>query len=134
MNGPERPDPLDATILIVDDDPANVLLLERILQREGYRDIASTGDPLEFLSLCAARNPDIVLIDLHMPVLDGIAVMERLAALSDSAPRPPVLVLTADVTPQARERAQDAGASGFLTKPVDPREVAQRVQELLLRG
>ena len=122
---------LDAKILIVDDEPANVRLLERILQREGFREVRSTTDPRQFLALYGARQTDILLLDLHMPGLDGYAVMEQLAGRIPPENFVPILVLTADITPEARQKALSAGAKDFLTKPVDPAEVVLRIKNLL---
>jgi putative two-component system response regulator len=123
--------PHDARILIVDDEPANVRLLERILQREGFRNIDATNDPRHFLALYASQEPDIVLLDLHMPGLDGFAVLEQLKGRIDPGNFVPIVVLTADVTPEARQRALRSGAKDFLTKPVDPTEVVLRIKNLL---
>ncbi|MEJ2502161.1 MAG: response regulator [Gemmatimonadota bacterium] len=122
---------LDSTILLVDDEPANVRLLERILQREGFRHIESTQDPREFLDLCDVLDPDILLLDLHMPGLDGFGVMERLAERFPDPEFVPILVLTADITHASRQRALRAGAKDFLTKPVEPTEVVLRIKNLL---
>ncbi len=122
---------LDARILIVDDEPANVRLLERILQREGFCDIESTTDPRQVLARYTGRQPDILLLDLHMPGLDGFAVMEQIEGRISTNDFVPILVLTADITPQARQRALSAGAKDFLTKPVDPAEVVLRIKNLL---
>ncbi|HSH45715.1 MAG TPA: response regulator, partial [Longimicrobiales bacterium] len=122
---------LDARIFIVDDEPANVRLLERILEREGFRNIESTQDPRRFLAFYTARKPDIILLDLHMPGLDGFAVMEQLKGRIPDDDFVPILVLTADITPEARKRALRSGAKDFLTKPVDPTEVVLRIRNLL---
>ncbi|MDX1675743.1 MAG: response regulator [Longimicrobiales bacterium] len=122
---------LESTIVIVDDEPANVRLLERILEREGFSSIESTTDPRQFLALYTAKKPDIVLLDLHMPGLDGFGVMEQLAGRIAPSEFVPILVLTADITPQARKKALSAGAKDFLTKPVDPTEVVLRIKNLL---
>lgn len=121
----------DARILIVDDEPANVRLLERILEREGYHDIESTNDPRHFLALFNATHPDLLLLDLHMPGMDGFQVLEQLRGRMSSGAFIPILVLTADITPQAKQRALSAGAKDFLTKPVDPTEVLLRIRNLL---
>ncbi|MFW6331119.1 MAG: HD-GYP domain-containing protein [Gemmatimonadota bacterium] len=121
----------ESKILIVDDEPANVRLLERILQREGFQEIDSTTDPRQFLARFTARRPDIVLLDLHMPGLDGFDVMEQLQARIPEHDFVPILVLTADITPEARQRALSAGAKDCLTKPVDPTEVILRIRNLL---
>lgn len=121
----------DATILIVDDEPANVRLLERILQREGFRSIESTTDPRRCLAMYSALRPDILLLDLHMPGVDGFDVMERLQNRIPKGDFVPIVVLTADITPESRKRALVAGARDFLTKPVDPTEVVLRIRNLL---
>lgn len=121
----------DARVLVVDDQPANVLLLERILQREGFRHIRTTTDPREVLPLFAAFDPDILLLDLHMPHVDGFEVMRRLEAELGKDVFLPTVVLTADASTDARDVALRAGAHDFLTKPLDPTEVALRVRNLL---
>ena len=122
---------LDSRILLVDDEPANVRLLERVLQREGFRAIRTTTSPREFLSFFDEETPDILLLDLHMPGLDGFDVMDELADRIGPADFLPILILSADITPEARRRALSAGAKDFLTKPVDPVEVALRIKNLL---
>lgn len=121
----------DARILIVDDEPANVRLLERILERDGFTEIESTNDPRHFLAIFGNKRPDMVLLDLHMPVLDGFAVLDQLRGRIGQNDFVPILVLTADITPQAKQRALSAGAHDFLTKPVDPTEVMLRIRNLL---
>jgi putative two-component system response regulator len=121
----------DATILIIDDEPANVRLLERVLQREGFRSIESTHDPRQSLAMYTALRPDILLLDLHMPAMDGFAVMEQLKGRIPKDDFVPIVVLTADITAESRKRALSAGARDFLTKPVDPTEVVLRITNLL---
>jgi putative two-component system response regulator len=121
----------EAKILIVDDEPANVRLLERILQRDGFTNIDSTNDPRHFLALYNSKRPDLLLLDLHMPGMDGFAVMEQLSGRIGANDFVPIVVLTADITPQAKERALSAGAHDFLTKPVDPTEVLLRIRNHL---
>lgn len=128
--GPPR-GPHAARILIVDDQQANVRLLESILGQAGYTDLVSTTDAREAERLFEAAPPDLVLLDLHMPHLDGIALLQRLRARMPADGYLPVLVLTADLTRQARERALGLGASDFLTKPFDPIEVLLRIENFL---
>jgi putative two-component system response regulator len=118
-------------ILVVDDQESNVLLLVRILRNAGYEDVASTTDPRAVPDLFSSFRPDIVLLDLHMPHLDGHQVMALLDPLIPHDAFLPVLVLTADVGPAARERSLSQGAKDFLTKPFDPTEVVLRVRNLL---
>src|ERR671932_2217840 len=100
----------DARILIVDDEPVNVRLLERMLQQAGYRRVQSTTDPREVLTCYAAFQPDLVLLDLLMPHLDGFAVIEHLGQHLPEGDFLPILVLTADITTTAKERALSLGA------------------------
>src|SRR3989337_3017208 len=87
-----------ARIVIVDDEPANVRLLERILQHAGYTDLTSTTAPRDALALCKETEPDLILLDLHMPHVDGFAVMAELRPLLVDANYLAILVLTADST------------------------------------
>ena len=118
-------------ILIVDDQPANVELLEAILDGAGYKDVLGTTDPREVIRLHHEFEPDLILLDLMMPHMDGFAVMSQLAARIPAGEYLPVLVLTADITPEARARALSAGAKDFVTKPLDHLEVLLRIRNLL---
>ena len=119
-----------ARILIVDDEPANVRLLERVLEKLGYDNARGVTDSREVADLITAFDPDLILLDLHMPHLDGYQVLEHLRERKSSEYLP-VLAVTADVNPETRVRALAAGANDFLTKPVEPSEVGLRVRHLL---
>lgn len=120
-----------ASILIVDDTAENLTLLERILTNAGATRLRSFTNPIEAVAACQTERPDLVLLDLHMPQLDALGVMARLHAdLPDSAFLP-VIVLTADITNDARQRVLAAGAKDFLTKPFDVTEVLLRVRNML---
>jgi putative two-component system response regulator len=121
----------DAKILIVDDERVNVVLLERILAQAGYRNVKGVVDPTEALRLYDQFEPDLVLLDLHMPTLDGFAVMKLLEDRIPSDAFLPILVLTADVQPEVKQRALAAGAKDFVSKPFDRTEVLLRIQNLL---
>jgi CheY-like chemotaxis protein len=120
-----------ARALIVDDEPSNVRLLERILELNGAPAIRSTTDSRETLSIVLEFEPDIVLLDLHMPHLDGFAVMELLKSAVPADSYMPILVLTADITAETKRRAFMAGAKDFVTKPLDHSEVVLRMKNLL---
>src|SRR6266849_2345486 len=120
-----------AKILIVDDQDSNVRLLERLLQQSGYTTLESSTDPRLVLPLFSAFQPDLILLDLMMPHLDGFGVMRELAGHIAPDDYLPILVLTADVTPEAKQRALAAGAKDFLTKPFDATEVVLRIENLL---
>jgi two-component system NtrC family sensor kinase len=122
---------LEAKILIVDDEPANVLLLERMLGAAGYRNVFSTTDSRTVLDLYRSHGPDLILLDLLMPHVDGLGVLRQLKTEIPADAYLPVLVLTADVTAEAKLRALDAGAHDFLTKPFQHVEVLLRIRNLL---
>jgi putative two-component system response regulator len=120
----------EARILIVDDEARNVELLRRLLGRAGFSRIDSTTDPREAAALFAAQNPDLILLDLHMPHMDGLAVMDRLHQLADASYLP-ILMLTGDLAPEARREALSRGAKDFVNKPFHSDEVVLRIRTLL---
>lgn len=122
---------LAARILIVDDQSANLRLLETLLEREGFSNVVSTTEAEQALDLYAAFDPDLVLLDLMMPGLSGYAVLEQFERQRAADEYRPVLVLTADATRAALRRALSLGAKDFLTKPFDPIEAMLRVWNLL---
>src|SRR6267143_621996 len=124
-------DLFSARILIVDDEPANVRLLERIVREAGWTDARSTTDSREAAALHAEFRSDLVLLDLMMPYLDGVAVMKQLRSTVADAEFLPIVILTADATADAKRRALDAGETDFLTKPFDHMEIVLRIKNLL---
>lgn len=120
-----------ARILIVDDQEANVRLLERILQHAGYTNLQSTTSARQVLPLYNNTPPDLILLDLRMPHLDGFGVMRQLEPQILPGTYLPILVLTADITAEAKQQALGNGAKDFLTKPFDPTEVLLRIRNLL---
>jgi putative two-component system response regulator len=120
---------LEGRILVVDDEDANIRLMERVLMREGFRRVRTTTDAREVSNLLAEEPADVIALDLMMPDVDGFEVMQMLRTSDD--PLVPVLVLTADATLQTKRRALESGASDFLTKPLDPFEVTLRIKNLL---
>jgi putative two-component system response regulator len=122
--------PRYASILIVDDQASNVRLLEQILRREDYVDLRSTTDSGEVIELCRQRMPDLILLDLHMPGVDGVELMQRLRAIS-GVDFPQILVLTGDASTEAKARALSSGARDFLAKPFEISEVILRIHNLI---
>jgi signal transduction histidine kinase len=118
-------------IVVVDDQEANTTLLERMLRRAGYEDVRCTNDPAWALSNCVDLHPDLILLDLHMPELDGFAVLGELKRLIPADDYVPILVLTADDDLETKQRALSLGAKDFLTKPFDRLEVLLRIKNLL---
>ena len=121
-------DILKASLLIVDDQKANVSLLEQILRGAGYVSIASTRDPHEVCELHRKNRYDLILLDLQMPGMDGFQVMEGLKEI-ETGSYLPVLVITAQ--PDHKLRALKAGAKDFVSKPFDLAEVLIRVYNML---
>ena len=119
---------LNATILIVDDQEANVMLLEQMLRNEGYRHITTTQDPRAVCRLHEEQRFDLILLDLQMPEMDGFEVMEALKGIEQGS-YVPVLVITAQ--PAHKLRALKAGAKDFVSKPFDFVEVQTRIRNLL---
>lgn len=120
-----------ARILIIDDEEANVILLRRVLARAGYDDVRGITDPRSVATLVAEFEPNLLLLDLAMPHLDGFAVMELLRGSIPEHAQPSILVLTADVTPETKRRALSTGAKDFITKPFDVEEVVLRIGNVL---
>jgi putative two-component system response regulator len=121
----------NARIMIVDDQEPNIRLLTQILGRHGYGNIAGYTAASRALEAFGEQEPDLVLLDLHMPDHDGFDVLAKIRSRAPAIHGLPVLVLTADVTSEAKLTALDRGASDFLTKPFDPAEVLLRIRNLL---
>jgi PAS domain S-box-containing protein len=121
-------DILNANILIVDDQEANVMLLEQMLREAGYGCITSTMDPHTVSALHRDNHYDLILLDLQMPVMDGFEVMEELQKIEIDG-YVPILVLTAQ--PGHKLRALASGAKDFVAKPFDLIEVKTRIHNML---
>jgi PleD family two-component response regulator len=118
-------------ILIIDDERITVVMLEHLLRRSGYSRLLGLTDSRRALEICATFNPDLILLDLMMPDTDGFAVLEMLRSSDASESFLPIVVLTADVSEEAKERALEAGATDFLVKPVSRTEALLRIRNLL---
>src|SRR5438477_6906226 len=119
---------LNASVLIVDDQQANVSLLEQVLGDAGYTRVASTMDPHEVCALHRRNRYDLILLDLQMPGMDGFEVMEALKT-NEADGYLPVLVITAQ--PGHKLRALQSGARDFVSKPFDLVEVRTRIRNML---
>lgn len=132
LHGTDRRARLRAcTLLLVDDEEANLDLLEAVLESDGFTRTVRTTDAREVPALMARHAPDLVLLDLHMPHRHGLDVLADLRAATPADDYRPVLVLTADATWEAKEQALARGARDFVTKPFDATEVLLRVENLL---
>lgn len=121
-------DILGARILIVDDQEANVALLEQLLEGAGYKHVSSTMDPLQVCALHRKHQFDLILLDLQLPGMDGFQVMEALKTNQDD-PYLSVIVLTAQ--PGHKIQALQVGAKDFISKPFDLLEVKTRIRNVL---
>ena len=119
-----------ARIFIVDDEPANLKLLDKMLGSQGYNQLVLIQDPREVLERYREQRPELILLDINMPHLDGFAVMEQLKALADPL-LPPIVVLTAQHGRETMLKALATGARDFVGKPFDRVELLMRVRNLL---
>ena len=121
----------EARILVVDDQESNVQLLERLLRLKGYQRIESITDSRQTVERFVATRPDLVLLDLRMPHMSGLEVLEELQPIIGAEEYLPILILTADTAPETRQTALSMGAKDFLNKPFDAVEVLLRIRNLL---
>jgi putative two-component system response regulator len=121
----------DSRILVVDDNPVNLLFLQKLLKKAGYENVEATTRPEDAEQMALLGKPDLAIIDLHMPGMDGYELLARLRAQKIHTGYLPILVFTADVGGDARRRALELGATDFLTKPGDPSEITLRVRNFL---
>lgn len=119
-----------AIIFVIDDEPANLKLLDKMLGSQGYQQCVLIQDPRHVLPHYLQQRPDLILLDINMPHLDGYQVMEQLTALADPL-LPPIIILTAQHTQDYLVRALAAGARDFVTKPFYRDELLMRVRNLL---
>lgn len=121
----------ESNIVVVDDEPSNVALLERILEWGGFRRVTGFGDPSVALQTCLAQPPDLIILDLHMPRMDGFKLITSFRLAMERSEYFPIVVYTADISNETRMRALELGASDFLTKPGEATEIMLRVRNLL---
>jgi two-component system sensor histidine kinase/response regulator len=121
----------NSRILIVDDQEPNVLLIKRILERNGYRQFRTITDSTTVIEEFKTYQPDLLLLDLMMPKVDGYSVLTQIRECIRGDAYLPILVITADVSREAKQKALALGAKDFLTKPIDATEAALRIYNLL---
>ncbi len=121
---------MEMTVVIVDDTPENISLLERLVRRAGDHKVRGFTDPAEALKWCEVAEPDLVFVDYIMPTIDGVEFLRsfRAAAGHDDVP---VVMITASEEAEVRRAALDAGATEFLTRPVQPTELVARTRNML---
>jgi DNA-binding response OmpR family regulator len=118
-------------ILVIDDDPANLNLFETILRDDGYSNVLQISDSREAVSQFSYHEPDLVMLDWRMPHDGGYEVLQSLRYLIPAEAFTPIMVLTADTSPETRRQALTAGATDFLCKPFDVVELTLRLETLL---
>ncbi|HEX5804227.1 MAG TPA: HD domain-containing phosphohydrolase [Azospira sp.] len=121
---------LAAPILVVDDNEANILLLENLLRQRGYRNVHATGDPFRVVPLHREQQFALILLDMQMPGMDGLGVMRQLRAEMPGEYLP-VLVITAQTDGETRLKALELGARDYVTKPFVVTELAHRIRNLM---
>jgi putative two-component system response regulator len=117
-------------ILAVDDDEANLSLLKQVLEHAGYTELLTLSDSTSVESAMERFDPDLLILDLHMPIMDGFELLKKVRANARRDDMP-ILVFTADATSPTKYEALDLGASDFLTKPGDIQEILLRVKNFL---
>lgn len=125
----------NAKILIVDDLQANIDVLQQLLEMQGYTYIETTTESTSVMDIVKGYEPDLILLDLTMPNLNGFDIMRLLKSHQEKSLNPEyyrsILVLTADISPETKLKALSEGAKDFLSKPFDLIEVSLRVKNLL---
>ena len=122
--------PAAALIMLIDDEPINIKVARRYLQEAGYRDFIAVTDSTIAMDEILAHRPDVIVLDVMMPRINGIDLLTSIRSSPHTA-HIPVLILTANCERETRLRALDAGATDFLEKPVDPAELLPRVRNSL---
>ncbi len=121
----------EARILAVDDQVQNVNIIDRLLRRAGFERVVTTTHPQQARPLFEEHRPDLVLLDLHMPDLDGFGVLDQLAPLLPADGYLPIVFITADADTHLKKRALSMGAKDFVNKPFDATEIVLRIRNLL---
>lgn len=121
----------NAKSLVIDDNKENINVVRRLLEGTGCCSVEGVSDPMKSVEAYRRYRPDVVLLDLHMPILDGYEVLGLLKSAGALRDCVPILVCTADESAQARQRALDLGASDFITKPFDATELVLRIRNFL---
>src|ERR1700678_2551 len=121
----------DDRILIIDDDQSTLSLLQLILEKAGLKSVRCVEDPRLAVHAFTEFNPDLVMLDLAMPQIDGFGVLETLRKNMDPDDFRPVIIVTGESAPEAKERALSSGANDYVDKPFVAKEIYLRVNNLL---
>ena len=125
-------DQTTARLVLIDDEAHSTRLMEAILKQAGYRNITASNDPRQAVELYRAVKPDLLVLDMRMPHMDGMEVMRQLVPVVPSDDYFPILIVTGELDAPTKHKALAEGAKDFLTKPVDAVEVVLRIKNQLL--
>lgn len=120
-----------AKIMVIDDEPLNIKVVRKFLELDGYRNFITTTDSTSALELFMNENPDIILLDIMMPSVSGLDILEKIRSDRDRR-HIPIVILTASNDHETKKNALDMGATDFLAKPVDPSDLIPRVRNALI--
>ena len=120
-----------AKIAMVDDEPINIKVVRKHLQTAGYQNFVTTTDSTTAFDLIRQEMPDVILLDVMMPKVNGIEILRAIRA-DNRLRHIPVIILTASTDAQTKLHALDAGATDFLAKPVDPNDLVPRIRNALI--
>jgi two-component system cell cycle response regulator DivK len=119
-------------VLIVEDNDKNMKLARDVLQYHGFATVeATTGE--DGVALARARRPAVILMDIQLPGIDGVAALERIRQDSETSSIP-IIAMTASVMKEDRERFDKAGFDGFITKPIDVKKFPDQVRDIMNKG
>ncbi|NNM27267.1 MAG: response regulator [Phycisphaerales bacterium] len=122
---------VDATVMIVDDEPVNIKVIRKYLQAAGYTNFVTETDPRVVIELIRTRRPDVVLMDVMMPEIDGLTLLRSIRA-DDELRFTPVIIVTASDDAATKLKALELGATDFLAKPLDANDMVPRVRNALM--
>jgi diguanylate cyclase (GGDEF)-like protein len=130
VSGPEDQQSAHSLIMMVDDEPINLEVLQTFLQDAGYKKFIQCSEPLKAMDVISAQRPDIILLDLVMPEMSGFEILKRMRN-SETLRHIPVIILTSSTDADTKLMALELGATDFLGKPFDPSELALRLRNTL---
>jgi CheY-like chemotaxis protein len=119
------------SVLLIDDDGIIRSVLKSILRAEGYRVVAEASDGEPGVAMCAHYHPDLVLLDINLPRMDGLTVLEQ---IKEKSPRTVVLMVSGEITKQVFDEATRKGAAGFVVKPITAASLLAKIARCLESG
>ncbi|MEA2552365.1 MAG: cyclic di-GMP phosphodiesterase [Fimbriimonadaceae bacterium] len=120
-----------ARVLIIDDDEDNLIFVKRALTKAGCKDVITESDPFAAAEVCKRSRPDLILLDMRLPPVDGFYVLEELKKLGPEETLPPIIMLTGDASEEVKQRALEAGVADFVRREFDLTELVLRTRNSL---